>query len=131
MVVREVIEGLNCGIGRRMEGDAVFTCAIEVFENMEGSFIVLMAGICVVGGKECESGCHVGASASGEPVDAPYNPLIAFRAAFEVRIGWIRRGNRVDRDPGAVRSHIRDRIKFVDGKAMSSVVSKGRLGEED
>ena len=96
---------------------------------MEGSFIVLMAGICVVGGEESESGSYVGASASGEPVDAPYNPLIAFRAAFEVRIGWIRRGNRVDRDPGAVWSHVRDRIKFVNCKAMGSVVSKGGLGE--
>lgn len=98
MMVREVIKCLESCVCGGMEGDAVFAGAIEVFEDVEGSFVMLMAGIGIVGGKERKSGGHVGASAGGQPIDASNNTLIAFSAAFEVGIGWIWGRNGIDRN---------------------------------
>ena len=42
VMMGEVVEGLNCAIRRGMEGDAVFRSGVDVFENMEGRFVVWM-----------------------------------------------------------------------------------------
>ena len=98
MMVREVIKCLKSCVGGGMEGDAVFAGTVEVLEDMEGSFIVLMARIGIVGCEECKSGGHIWASAGGQPIDATNNTLIAFSAAFEVGIGWIWGRNGIDRN---------------------------------
>jgi hypothetical protein len=35
-----------------MEAYAILRCAVYIFEDMKSGFVVLVAGICVVGGKK-------------------------------------------------------------------------------
>lgn len=53
MVMGEMVEGLKSGVSGRVEQNAVFTCGVQVFKDMEGGLVVLVARIGVVG---CEEG---------------------------------------------------------------------------
>lgn len=48
MMMREVVEGLKCVAGVRMEGDAIITRAEEVLEGVDSGFVMLCAGIVAV-----------------------------------------------------------------------------------
>ena len=45
MVMGEVIEGLNIWVGEGVEANAVVGSAVEVLEDVQGRFVVLIARI--------------------------------------------------------------------------------------
>ena len=49
MVMGEMVEGLKSSVSGGVERDAIFTCGVQVFEDMEGGFVMLVARIGIVG----------------------------------------------------------------------------------
>jgi len=50
MMMGKVVEGLNGIAGVRIVANTVFSCAVEVFEDMNGGFVMLVMGgqvVCV------------------------------------------------------------------------------------
>ena len=81
-----------------MKGDAIFACADEIFEGMDGSFVMLLVGCHVVGREKGETWADVGVCTCSEPVDAANNALVDFEALFEIWIVGILIGNGVNGD---------------------------------
>ena len=63
VVVWEVVVCLKSRCAVRMKGDAVLASAVQVFEAVEGGFVVLMGWSMGVGCKKCENWGDVRAGA--------------------------------------------------------------------
>ena len=82
----EMIECLKGGCGIRVEGYAVFTYQVEIFEGMHTHFVVLVAGRILIGGQEDKAWSNIRACTGGEPIDGADNALVDFGATLEVRV---------------------------------------------
>lgn len=65
VMVRKMVVGLYSVGGVRVVGDAMIAGAVQIFEAMEGGFVMLMRRSLVVRGKEGKDGGYVGTRACG------------------------------------------------------------------
>ena len=86
VVVRKMIEGSEGSVAVRMEGDAIGTGAVEIFEAMDGSLVMLVGGIIAVGRQKGEDWGNIRAGAGSQPIDGTDDALVYFGAAFEVGV---------------------------------------------
>jgi hypothetical protein len=92
---------------------------------------MLVSRIVGLGCEEGEYWRNIRPRASSEPVDAPHHALIAFCSSLLVGIIRGRRGDGIDWETRAIRSHVRNRIHVVNREAMCHTFGKDSLGEED
>ena len=125
MVMWKMVEGLKGLMGVRMEGDTIFGGGVKVLKDVEGSFVVLMGWASVRGGQKGECRGHIWPGTCGQPIDTANNTLITFCASFQVGIFGVRRWDGIDGHTRPIRSHVGDRVEFVDGESMGCVLGEG------
>ena len=76
-----MVEGLESVAGIGMEADTVITCAVEIFQGVDGGLVMLVRRLMAVGGKKCETRGNIWAGACGKPINASHYALVDFGAA--------------------------------------------------
>jgi len=51
-MVGEMIKCLESGAGIGVKQNAIFACAVEIFERMDCGFVVLVTGLIAIGGQK-------------------------------------------------------------------------------
>ena len=106
MMMREIIEGLNIIACVRVIADTILSSTVEVFEHVNGGFVVLVMGGQVVNCQKGERRGNVWSCTLGQSIDEPDDLLVNLGATVEVRIMRVIRLNGVDGVARSIRCHI-------------------------